>query len=58
MEQKSHLDNLGKIENAFQNHESVQRIQLTNEQSNDDLSLRRVTESELYKKSYINLLKR
>ena len=46
------------MENTFQNHESVQRINLTNEHSNDDLSLRRVTKNELYQQSYINLLKK
>lgn len=35
----SHFENLGEIENTFQIHESEQRIQLTNDQSNDDLSL-------------------
>ena len=46
------------MENTFQNRQSVQRINLTNEHSNDDLSLRRVTKNELYQQSYINLLKK
>lgn len=57
-QKKSHLENLGEMENTFQNHESMQRINLTNEHSNDDLSLRRVTKNELHKQSYINLLKK